>query len=74
MDAAKRALLKGIDDERALARHGFDGWPGGEELARRAMEHDDALVALASHMGLKFQVDSRGRVSLIPRGGEDSVV
>lgn len=67
MDAAKRALLKGIDDERALAKHGYDGWPNMEELARRAMEHDDALVALAAYLGLRFQVDSRGHVTLVQR-------
>lgn len=51
-----------IEDQRLLEKHGFDHWPGDEELVRYLFDVEEKIDLLAQVMGLEMERDVRGRL------------
>lgn len=58
-----------LRDRRMLEDHGFDAWPDADELTRYACGLEDALRAIAAHLGCALERDMRGGWALVRRGG-----
>lgn len=50
-----------------LRRHGLDRMPSESELVFRLLEHEEALSALCSHLGLQPRKDARNHWMVVPR-------
>ncbi len=51
-----------LDDQRLLKAHGFDHWPGDEELARYLFAVEEKIDRLANINGIQLERDARGRL------------
>lgn len=60
-----------IRDRRMLEDHGFDAWPDADELTRYACSLEDALRAVAGHLGCSLERDVRGDWELVRKSGRE---
>ena len=51
-----------LDDQRLLKAHGFDHWPGDEELVRYLFAVEEKIDLMASINGIQLERDARGRL------------
>ena len=50
------------EDQRLLKAHGFDHWPGDEELVRYLFAIEEKVDLLARVNGIQLERDARGRL------------
>jgi hypothetical protein len=70
MDAS-RYFADQLRDRRMLEAHGFDAWPDADELTRYACGLEDALRAIAGHLGCDLVCDERDDWGLVRRSGRE---
>lgn len=62
MNDAERTISSAYQDQRLLKAHGFDHWPGDEELVRYLFSLEEKIDFLAHANGIQFERDVRGRL------------
>ncbi|MBQ9043290.1 MAG: hypothetical protein IJ111_10815 [Eggerthellaceae bacterium] len=69
MDASCRGYYADLlGDKRMLRDHGFGAWPDHDDIVRYACDIDDAVRAIADHLGCDLERDPRGGWTLVRRG------
>ncbi len=62
MNSPEQFFTSMLDDQRLLKAHGFDQWPGDEELVRYLFAVEEKIDLMASINGIEFERDARGRL------------
>lgn len=67
MNSTERTASTAYQDQRLLKAHGFDRWPGDEELVRYLFFVEEKIDFLAHVNGIHFERDVRGRLQAYRR-------
>ena len=62
MNSQERFFPSAYEDQRLLKAHGFDHWPGDEELVRYLFAVEEKVDLLARANGIQLERDARGRL------------
>ncbi len=62
MNSQEQFFPSAYEDQRLLKAHGFDHWPGDEELVRYLFAIEEKVDLLARVNGVQLERDARGRL------------